>query len=114
MPTLEEAKGWEYTPGHPGLQLPIHEQGLHGLPKPHHHPAPLWDVPPAQPHHGTQLDLCWRMSSAWVVPQLWERTDVHSLRSRVQEAIGTPKATLLSLLQLMAAASFHPSPSSCG
>lgn len=52
-----------------------------------------------------------------VVPQLWERTDVHSLSSRVQEAIGTPKPPFY-LLQLMVAASFHPSfhpsPRSCG
>lgn len=48
---------------------------------------------------GHSWRLCWRMSVAWVMPQLpwrllWERRDVHSLRSRVQEAFGTPKATL--------------------
>lgn len=48
---------------------------------------------------GHSCHLCWRMSLVWVVPQLpwpllWERRDGHSLRSKVQEACGTPKATL--------------------
>lgn len=48
---------------------------------------------------GHSWHLCWRRSVAWVMLQLpwcllWERRDLHSLRSRVQEAFGTPKATL--------------------
>lgn len=102
-PTLEEAKGWECTPGDTGLQLPCHEWGLHGHSKLHQHPAPLWDMLPAQPHqhphHGTQLasllenEQCMGDASAALAPALGEKRCA-SLRSRVQEAFGTPKATL--------------------
>lgn len=102
-PTLEEAKGWEYTPGDTGLQPPRHERGLHGLShsiNTHHRSGMCPQLSPTGTRTvGHSCHLCWRMSLVWVVPQLpwpllWERRDGHSLRSKVQEACGTPKATL--------------------
>lgn len=66
---------------------------------------------------GHSWHLCWRMSSAWVMPQLpwpllWERRDVHPSGAECKKPLGPLKPfwglTLLSLLQLVVAASFHP------
>lgn len=128
--TLEEAKGWECTPGDTGLQPPCLQQGLRGLSTLHQHPPRLWDVLPAQPqqnpHRGTQLasllasKRCVGDASAASAPALGEeRCAFIPAAAKCKEPVGPLKPpwgfTLPSLVQLMvAASSTQLCPSSCG
>lgn len=96
---------------------PHDEQGLHGLPKLHQHPAPLWDVPPAQPHQhphhsGARLasllenEPCMGACSGKGEMCIPSGAECKKPLGPLKPPWGLP---LPSLVQLMVAASFHPS-----